>query len=132
MSEPFLSALKDCKRTQDEYKASLKWKTQDQFADLVFLSPTGGLITQNQDNEDWRKLLVEYTGEDDPNWRGHHNRHICAKLLAQNGIKESAAKKILGHASEAMISYYKSVTTESLREPLESYGGVPTERVRKP
>lgn len=131
LSEPFLSALRDLKKRQDEEKASGRWKTQEQFADLIFLTPTGGLITQNQDNEDWRKLLVEYTGEDDPKWRGHHNRHICATLLAQNGVKESVAKRILGHASEAMTSYYTSVTTESLREPLESYGSVLTERVRK-
>lgn len=131
LSEPFLSALREWKKKQDEYKASAKWKTQEQFADLIFLSPTGGLITQNQDNEDWRKLLIDYTGADDTKWRGHHNRHICATLLAQNGVKESVAKKILGHASEAMTSYYTSVTTESLREPLENYGLVLTERVRR-
>ena len=129
LEEPFLSALRDWKDTQDDYKKSPKWKTQEQFADLVFLTPTGGLITQNQDNDDWKKILQDYTGEDDPQWRGHLNRHICATLLAQHGVKESVAKKILGHASEAMTSYYTSVTTESLREPLQSYGAVLTKRV---
>lgn len=131
LAEPFLSALKAWKKQQDEDKRSSRWKSKEQFADLVFLSPTGGLITQNADNEKWRKVLVDYTGGDDPQWRGHLNRHICATLLAQNGVKESVAKKILGHASEAMTSYYTSVTTESLREPLQAYGAVLTERVKE-
>jgi integrase len=130
LEEPFLSALREWKKLQDEYKENPRWKSQEQFADLVFLTPTGGLITQNHDNEDWRKLLVAYTGEDDPQWRGHLNRHVCATLLAQNGVKEAVAKKILGHSSEAMTSYYTSVTTESLREPLHNYGLVLTERVK--
>jgi integrase len=130
LAEPFLSALKDWKKVQDEYKKSPKWKTQEQFSDLVFLTPTGGLITQNHDNEDWRKILSEYLGEDDPQWRGHLNRHVCATLLAQNGVKESVAKKVLGHSSEAMTSYYTSVTTASLREPLAEYGKVLTQRVK--
>lgn len=129
LEEPFLSALREWKKLQDKYKENPRWKSQEQFADLVFLTPTGGLITQNHDNEDWRKLLVAYTGEDDPQWRGHLNRHVCATLLAQNGVKEAVAKKILGHSSEAMTSYYTSVTTESLREPLQSYGAVLTSRV---
>ena len=129
LTEPFLSALRNWKKQQDEWKTSPNWKPQEQFADLIFLTKTGGLITQSQDNEDWRKLLTEYMGEDDITWRGHINRHICATLLAQHGVKEAEAKKVLGHSSTVMTSYYTAITTESLRGSLENYGRVLTQRL---
>jgi integrase len=122
--EPFLSALRDYKKTQDIYKQSSDWNPGEGFEDLVFLKPNGSLITQNQDNTDWHTMLTEYLGEDDPKWRGHLNRHITATLLAQNGVSAAIARRILGHSSEAMTYYYTSISTGSMAEPLAEYGQV--------
>lgn len=127
--EPFLSALRAWKRTQDAYKQSPEWSPREGFEDLVFLKHDGGVITPNRDNEDWHKLLTSYLGEDAQHWRGHLNRHITATLLAQNGVSPAIARKILGHASEAMTYYYTAITTTSMVEPLTGYGQVLTQRV---
>ena len=130
LPEPFLSALRDYKKLQDKYKASDEWSPPQGFEDLVFLRPNGSLITQNGDNNDWRKLLTEYLGEDDPQWRGHLNRHITATLLAQENVSAAIAREILGHSSEAMTYYYTAITSESTAEPLGRYGAAIGERLQ--
>lgn len=129
--EPFLSALRQWKNTQDGYKKSAEWSPRPGFENVVFLKPSGEIITPNRDNEDWHDLLTEYLGEGVPHWRGHLNRHITATLLAQNGVSPAIAQKVLGHASEAMTAYYTSITTSSMVEPLAGYGTVLTKRATR-
>lgn len=131
LDEPFLSALRRWKKQQDEWKKSPDWNPRPEFADLIFLKPNGKLITQNQDNEDWHKLLTEYLGEGQAHWRGHLNRHITATILAQRGANPSQAMKILGHASEAMTRYYTSLTIDSLKAPVGELGAALAERTTK-
>jgi integrase len=128
LGEPFLSALRDWKKQQDKWKLSEDWNPDPQFADLVFLRPNGKIITQNEDNEDWHKLLTDYMGKDAPHWRGHLNRHITATILAEKNVPPHAAMKILGHASEAMNRYYTSITVKALEDPISSLGEALTER----
>ncbi|MEY2762688.1 MAG: hypothetical protein RLZZ43_503 [Actinomycetota bacterium] len=102
---PFRDALRAHKARQDELKASGDWKPDKAFADLVFLRPNGGMITLNQDNIDWHKVL-DRNGFD--YWRGHLNRHITATRLAriEPPIATPIIESILGHKTDALKKYY--------------------------
>jgi integrase len=119
--EPFLSALREYKKTQDKLKKSSQWKPQPEFADLLFLQKNGEIITPNRDNNDWIRLLSTYKL---PYWRGHLNRHITATWLAalKPAVPMATVKQILGHSEDAMYYYYAKAGVEQQHDPLTRYG----------
>ena len=121
LNEPFVSALRDHKAAQDDFKKSEAWQPDPKFADLVFLQPDGSLITLNRDNNDWHKTLDHY---DLPQWRAHLNRHITATWLAEQETPVSAGtlQSILGHDTEAMAYYYSKTTKKQQSGPMLRYG----------
>lgn len=131
LTEPFLSALRTWKKKQEEWKKSENWNPDKRFENLVFLQEDGDIIRPNKDNADWRRILKDYGVAPDKQWRGHINRHITATLLAQNGVSPAIARKILGHATEAMTYYYTAITKSSMIEPMTNYGDALTARVVK-
>jgi integrase len=121
LPEPFLSALRELRQRRDEGESGPDWHPEEQFADLVFLRPDGGLITLNRDNDEWRALLKRLGF---PHWRGHLNRHITATWLAeqQPPVPEGTVRSILGHESDAMGFYYARSTELQQAGPLRRYG----------
>ena len=119
--EPFLSALRAHKRQQDDQRRSAEWNPSPEFADLVFLQPSGAIYTLNRDNEEWHRLLERYQL---PYWRGHLNRHITATWLAemQPPVPIGTVQSILGHDTEAMTIYYAKSTQQQQAAPMRQYG----------
>jgi integrase len=126
--EPFLSAIRTYRETQNEWKSLPEWKSQKEFADLVFLRPNGALITLNRDNEEWHAVLVAH---DLPYWRGHINRHITATWLAEEDppLDIGVVQSILGHESEAMTHYYAHLTHKRQLDPMRRYGATIAKRL---
>jgi integrase len=101
----FADALRAHKLAQDELKKLDTWKPKPEFADLVFLKPNGGMITLNQDNIDWHRVLEKHQMT---YWPGHLNRHITATRLAsiEPVIATPIIESILGHRSDALKRFY--------------------------
>jgi integrase len=119
--EPFLSALREHKKKQDEQKTTQEWKPEPEFADLVFLHANGAHITANRDNSDWKDLLKS---EGFAYWRAHLNRHITATWLASQtpAVPMGTVRAILGHESEAIAYYYAKSGKQQQAEPMSRYG----------
>lgn len=123
LSEPWVSALKRHRQRWEEMTSQPDWTPKKrEYADLLFLTPSGNVITLNDDNDDWKALL---TSLDIEPWRAHLTRHITAVLLAERpDIPISVVMAILGHSSEAMSVYYSHVDQVRVRAPMEAYGQV--------
>jgi integrase len=117
--EPFLSTLRDYKKTRDEWAKSADWKPKPEFEDLLFLQSNGALINLNRDNDDWAAALTRYNY---PYWRAHLNRHITATLLADQGTTDIGVVQALIGNSEAMAIYYARMTNKRMKEPLQTFG----------
>jgi integrase len=110
----FLEAAKKRLELREKWKNQPDWNPDPKFADLLFLGEGGKLITRRQDTPMWHSLGVEM--------RGHLARHITGHLLAEDGISEETAKKILGHNSDAYMHYYRVVSTAAAgRELSQNY-----------
>ena len=110
----FLEAAKLRLELRDKWSKQPDWNPDPKFADLLFLGEGGKLITRRQDTPMWHSLGVEM--------RGHLARHITGHLLAEDGISEETAKKILGHKSDAYMHYYRVVSTAAAgRELSQNY-----------
>jgi integrase len=146
LTEPFLSKLRTYKKRQDRLKQeNPDWANSNpELKDLIFLKDDGTLITLNNDNGDWHRILGEYLNapvDDEGNarkiakvstvWRGHLNRNITATLLSDANVPYATAVKILGWGSQAMARYYDRTDRTLMRKPLENYAEVLTSRVKK-
>ena len=121
LHEPFLSALRAHKKSQDKLRKSASWKPKEEFADLVFLQDNGALITLNRDNDEWHETLRKHHL---PHWRAHLNRHITATWLAEQDppVQMGTVFAILGHDSDAVGYYYAKTTEKQQSEPMRRYG----------
>jgi integrase len=144
LTEPFLSALKNYKKTWDSWnkewsktrpeqlKAHKKWvdggKIGEEpkvyppigFENSLFLRKNGTLIRLSDDNDDWHKILKDYEFS---YWRGHLNRHITATLLADltPPPSEMVVKSILGHESTSMTYWYARLRANAQKPALSQY-----------
>lgn len=95
---------------------SPEFKPEDEFRNLLMLQRDGKPLTRQTDTKDWREL----TGG---NIRGHVARHSTGQILAENGTSDDVAKTILGHKSDALTLYYRSVSnifaSKEMREKYE-------------
>jgi len=119
--EPWLTALREHKKAQDEQKKAPEWEPKEQFKNLVFLQNNGTLINRNKDTADWHELLE---GAGYPYWRAHLNRWTTASLLAEQvpPVPIAVVRQILGHGSEAMSYYYIRTSSTAMRGHLETFG----------
>jgi integrase len=124
----FADALRSHKERQESNSQVEGWKPPEgELRDLVFLKANGGLITPNQDNEDWHEILKRYGFE---YWRGHLNRHITAVWLArQPNIDIRVVRAILGHESEAMTYYYAADISKAQVPAMKRYGAALGKRI---
>ena len=132
LSEPWISALREHKKYQDELRKLPTWKPApgEGFGDLVFTQRNGRFITLNSDNLHWHKVLDKYSL---PYWRGHINRHITASRLAATDppTPPAVAMALLGHDSEAMNRWYTKVMERQQVPAMETYGATFMPRRKK-
>lgn len=109
--------------------------------DLVFLTPTGNIITYKAYNNAWRDTLTAYWRKDNPNyqlkpsdlWRPHSNRKLTATLLAERGTPITTVVALLGHSSEAMTFYYAQVSETASRAAMNTLAqAITTTSTKKP
>lgn len=144
LTEPFLSALKDYRKSwelwnkewarnrpsqlrnhQDWVKAGKigeepKVYPPIGFENSLFLRPNGTVIRLPDDNDDWHAILKHYGFK---YWRGHLNRHITATMLADlvPQPSEMVVKSILGHNSTSMTYYYARQRANAQKPALSQY-----------
>ena len=119
--EPFITALRDHKKRQDELRKSPNFKPAKEFANCVFLQPDGSIYTLNRDNIEWGKLLKSHGL---PYWSGHKNRFVTAVWLAAQKpvVPVQTIQSILGHKSMALALYYQKTSIEQQEAPMAKYG----------
>lgn len=68
--------------------------------DLVFTSPTGGVLRNKNARRDWFNAATAAIGE--PGFVPHELRHTAASLAISAGANVKAVQRMLGHASAGM------------------------------
>jgi integrase len=81
----------------DELIAHLAGKAPE---DLVFTSPTGGVLRNRAARRDWFDRAAANIGK--PGLTPHELRHTAASLAVSAGANVKAVQRILGHASAVM------------------------------
>lgn len=107
----FIEALELQLERRQAWAQQPDWHPDPKFADLLFLQEGGRLWTRRQDTPAWH----EFVG---PGIRGHLARHITGQILAQQGISLDVAMKVLGHKSEALATYYRTISAQQTRTEL--------------
>lgn len=136
----YLLSLRD--EIQPGWKATGKWKPLPApFMDeLVFTTPTGQPLRQQEDNEQFQELIrtLDYPDgyfADIPNLgptrkrtggllqpvRGHDLRHIAVSLMiGELNVPIEIVSKIVGHSSTKVTSeVYSHLTNDQKKKPLE-------------
>lgn len=117
---PFLDLMKKLKEQRKQLEKSPEFQPRPEFADLVFLTPTGKPFDPNTENEMWNEVLRKYKSP--IHIRAHATRHIAATYLSNLDVPESVVKSILGHESESMYYFYARQTSKKNRAELQRYG----------
>jgi len=144
LTEPFLSALREYRKTWESWNKEWKTNRPEQlkthqewekngkkgeepkvyppigFEKSLFLRSNGTLIRLPDDNDDWHGILKHYNFK---YWRGHLNRHITATMLADlvPPPSEMVVKSILGHNSTSMTYYYARQRANAQKPALSQY-----------
>ena len=100
----YLEAGKRLLVRREGFSSLPDWNPKEEFKDLLLLQEGGRVLTRQADTKGWREL----TGGD---MRGHIARHATGQLLAEKGMSEDVAKTILGHKSDALAHYYRTIST---------------------
>lgn len=79
-------------------------------------------------NRTWRAIQRDYFNEiwnhemtDDDYLKPHTTRHICASLMAMDGIPLTMAQSILGHMSAHMTQYYTHISASMKRDTITQF-----------
>jgi len=89
--------------------------------DLVFTSPTGGLIDPARDYQSWKKLL---TAAGVRHVRVHDARHTAATLLLVQGVDLRTVMDIMGWTEMATAQRYSHAVDELRQEAARRMGTV--------
>ncbi|WBB97286.1 site-specific integrase [Solwaraspora sp. WMMA2080] len=87
----------------------------------VFANPTGGVINQATDYDEWKRLL-KLAGVRDG--RLHDARHTAATALLVLGVSGRAVMGIMGWSNSAMAVRYQHMTDRVRRDIAEQLGGL--------
>lgn len=103
---------------------------------LIWRNPDGSPITAEQDNDEWRALLLEAGVIDasqalrpkdradgtPPPPTTHWARHTTATILMELGVEPKIIGEIIGHGSERITRHYQHVSTQAAQAAVEAIG----------
>jgi len=86
---------------------------------LVFHHPDGSPFSQDQDQKQWKQLLVN---AGIPHINQHTIRHSTATLLLEAGVDVHVVQQVIGHSDIATTRIYQHVDLELARRAWANLG----------
>ena len=119
LPQPLVELLRVHKATQQAERETAAQLWHDEG--WVFASPTGEVINQATDYDEWKRLLVLAGVRDG---RLHDARHTAATALLVLGVSGRAVMGIMGWSNSAMAVRYQHMTDQVRSDIANQVGGL--------